>query len=334
MHGGLGSNSIGHVGFPVKRPRRLRRNATMRRLVRETRVAADDLVLPLFVVPGSGVEKPVGSMPGVFQQSVDRVVETAVRARDAGLPAVILFGIPPRKDAEGSGAWHDQGEVQRATAAIKKAVPDLLVITDVCLCEYTDHGHCGVLDGDRVANDATLERLQLAAVSHARAGADIVAPSDMMDGRVAAIRTALDGDGFEDVAILSYAVKYCSGFYGPFRDAAESAPRFGDRRTYQMDPANADEGMREAALDIEEGADIVMVKPALPYLDVIRRLDDRFDVPVAAYQVSGEYSMIKAAAQNGWIDESRAVEETLTSIKRAGADFILTYFALNFAERG
>jgi len=322
------------VGFPTHRPRRLRRNATLRRLVRETRVLPDDLVLPLFVVPGKGVEKPVESMPGVFQQSVDRAVDTAVRARDAGLPAVILFGVPARKDAEGSGAWHDEGEVQRATAAIKKAATDLLVITDVCLCEYTDHGHCGVLSGDAVANDATLERLQLAAVSHARAGADIVAPSDMMDGRVGAIRSALDDDGFEDVAILSYAVKYCSSFYGPFREAAESAPRFGDRRTYQMDPANADEGMREAALDLEEGADILMVKPALPYLDVLCRLRARFDVPVAAYQVSGEYSMIKAAARNGWIDEGRAVEETLTSIKRAGADFIISYFALDFAERG
>jgi porphobilinogen synthase len=294
----------------------------------------DDLVLPLFVVPGRGLENPVESMPGVFQQSVDRAVDTAVRARDAGLPAVILFGIPPRKDAEGSGAWHDEGEVQRATAAIKKIAPDLLVVTDVCLCEYTDHGHCGVLSGEAVANDATLERLQLTAVSHARAGADIVAPSDMMDGRVGVIRAALDGDGFTDVAILSYAVKYCSAFYGPFRDAAESAPRFGDRRTYQMDPANADEGMREAALDLEEGADILMVKPALPYLDVLSRLCRRFDAPVAAYQVSGEYAMIKAAARNGWIDEQRAVEETLTSIKRAGADFIISYFALEFAQRG
>jgi porphobilinogen synthase len=322
------------VGFPRQRPRRLRRNATIRRLVRETRVLPDDLVLPLFVVPGSGVEKPVESMPGVFQQSVDRVVNTAVRARDAGLPAVILFGIPPNKDAEGSGAWLDGGEVQRAIAGIKKAASDLLVVTDVCLCEYTDHGHCGVLAGEDVENDATLERLQLAAVSHARAGADIVAPSDMMDGRVGAIRSALDDDGFKDVAILSYAVKYCSSFYGPFRDAAESAPRFGDRRTYQMDPANADEGLREAVLDLEEGADILMVKPALPYLDVLHRLRQRFDVPVAAYQVSGEYAMIKAAARNGWIDERRAVEETLTSIKRAGADFILSYFALDFAERG
>jgi porphobilinogen synthase len=303
-------------------------------LVRETHVSVDDLVLPLFVTPGSGVEKPVASMPGVFQQSVDRALDTALRARDAGLPAVLLFGVPPRKDAEGSGAWLDDGEVQRATTAIKKAAPDLLVITDVCLCEYTDHGHCGVLAGDIVANDATLDRLQLSAVSHARAGADIVAPSDMMDGRVGAIRSALDGEGFEDVAILSYAVKYCSGFYGPFREAAESAPRFGDRRTYQMDPANAEEGLREAALDIEEGADFIMVKPALPYLDVLHRLCQRFDVPVAAYQVSGEYSMIKAAAQNGWIDERRAVEETLTSIKRAGADFIISYFALEFARRG
>jgi len=294
----------------------------------------EDLVLPLFVVPGSGVEKPVESMPGVFQQSVDRVIDTAVRARDAGLPGVILFGIPPQKDAEGSAAWHDKGEVQRATAAIKKIAPELLVVTDVCLCEYTDHGHCGVLSGDAVANDATLERLQLTAVSHARAGADIVAPSDMMDGRVGAIRRSLDDDGFEDVAILSYAVKYCSGFYGPFRDAAESAPRFGDRRTYQMDPANAEEGMREAALDLEEGADILMVKPALPYLDVLHRMSRRFDAPVAAYQVSGEYAMIKAAARNGWIDEERAVAETLISIKRAGADFIISYFALEFAQRG
>jgi len=322
------------MGFPIQRPRRLRRTATLRRLVRETTVSIDDLVLPLFVVPGSGVEKPVASMPGVFQQSVDRAVDTAVRARDTGLPAVILFGIPPKKDAEGTGAWHDHGEVQRATAAIKKAAPDLLVITDVCLCEYTDHGHCGLLSGENVDNDGTLDRLRLAAVSHARAGADIVAPSDMMDGRVGAIRSALDGEGFEDVAILSYAVKYCSGLYGPFRDAAESAPRFGDRRTYQMDPANADEGIREATLDVEEGADIIMVKPAIPYLDVLHRLHERFDVPLAAYQVSGEYSMIKAAAQNGWIDETRVVEETLTSIKRAGADFIITYFALDFAERG
>lgn len=322
------------MGFPIQRPRRLRRTATLRRLVRETTVSIDDLVLPLFVVPGSGVEKPVVSMPGVFQQSVDRAVDTAVRARDTGLPAVILFGIPPKKDAEGTGAWHDHGEVQRATAAIKKAAPDLLVITDVCLCEYTDHGHCGLLSGENVDNDGTLDRLRLAAVSHARAGADIVAPSDMMDGRVGAIRSALDGEGFEDVAILSYAVKYCSGLYGPFRDAAESAPRFGDRRTYQMDPANADEGIREATLDVEEGADIIMVKPAIPYLDVLHRLHERFDVPLAAYQVSGEYSMIKAAAQNGWIDETRVVEETLTSIKRAGADFIITYFALGFAERG
>jgi len=301
-------------------------------MVRETRVLPEDLVLPLFIVPGSGAQKAVPSMPGVFQQSVEKAVDTAIRARDAGLSGVILFGIPSHKDAEGSGAWHDHGEVQRATAAIKRAAGDLLVITDVCLCEYTDHGHCGVLSGDTVANDATLERLELAAVSHARAGADIVAPSDMMDGRVGAIRSALDGASFEDVAIMSYAVKYCSAFYGPFRDAAESAPRFGDRRTYQMDPANTDEGLHEAALDIEEGADIVMVKPALPYLDVIHRVKARFGTPVAAYQVSGEYSMIKAAAQNGWIDEQRAVEETLTSIKRAGADIIISYFALGFAE--
>ena len=320
------------MAFPSERPRRLRRSATLRRLVRETAVTGDDLVLPLFVTPGTGVEKPIASMPGVAQQSVDRVTETAIRARDAGLPGVILFGLPPRKDADGSEAWRDDGPVQKATAAIKKAAPDLLVITDVCLCEYTDHGHCGVLAGESVANDATLERLSLVALSHARAGADLVAPSDMMDGRVGSIRRSLDEDGHEEVAILAYSAKFCSGFYGPFRDAAESAPRFGDRRAYQMDPANADEALREVALDIEEGADIVMVKPALPYLDVIRRVKDRFERPLAAYQVSGEYAMIKAAAANGWIDESRAIEETLTAIKRAGADIILSYFALQFVE--
>jgi porphobilinogen synthase len=320
------------MAFPSERPRRLRRSATLRRLVRETTVTADDLVLPLFVTPGAGVENPIASMPGVAQQSVDRVTETAVRARDAGLPAVILFGLPPRKDGDGSEAWRDDGPVQKATAAIKKVAPDLLVITDVCLCEYTDHGHCGVLAGDSVANDATLERLSLVALSHARAGADLVAPSDMMDGRVGAIRRSLDEEGHEEVAILAYSAKFCSSFYGPFRDAAESTPRFGDRRAYQMDPGNGDEALREVALDLEEGADIVMVKPAMPYLDVIRRVKDRFERPLAAYQVSGEYSMIKAAAANGWIDESRAIEETLTAIKRAGADIILSYFALQFLE--
>jgi porphobilinogen synthase len=320
------------MGFPVDRPRRLRRTETLRRLVRETRVTADDLVLPLFVIPGRGVQAPVGSMPGVYRQSVDKAVESATRARDAGIPAVILFGVPGAKDPEGSTAWDDAGEVQQAVRAIKQSVDGLLVITDVCLCEYTDHGHCGVLEGDSVANDATLARLRLTALSHARAGADIVAPSDMMDGRVAAIRSALDEEGLPDVVILSYAAKYCSAFYGPFRDAAASAPRFGDRRSYQMDPANGEEGLREVALDLAEGADIVMVKPALPYLDVIAKVKAEFHRPVAAYQVSGEYAMIKAASANGWIDEARAVDESLTAIKRAGADIIVTYFALQFAE--
>lgn len=305
----------------------------LRRLVRETRVLVEDLVLPLFVVPGQNVEAPVASMPGVNRLSVDLAVEQARRAHGAGLPAVLLFGVPAHKDGEGSSGWDDAGEVQAATRAIKKAVPELLVITDVCLCEYTDHGHCGVLDGERVDNDRTLDRLRLAAVSHARAGADLVAPSDMMDGRVGQIRSALDEDGFSDVAILSYAVKYCSGFYGPFRDAAQSAPRFGDRRTYQMDPGNSDEALREAALDLAEGADILMVKPALPYLDVVYRVKTEFRRPVAAYQVSGEYAMIKAAAQSGWLDEHRVVDEAFTAIKRAGADFIISYFALDYAER-
>ena len=300
-------------------------------MVRETRVTADDLVLPLFVTPGSAVENEVGSMPGVFQQSVDKAAERAARAFDAGVPAVLLFGIPESKDARGSEALREDGVVQQAVRAIKVAAPELVVVTDVCLCEYTDHGHCGVLDGERVVNDATLEILAAEALSHARAGADVVAPSDMMDGRVGAIRETLDDDGFEDTAILSYAAKYCSGFYGPFREAAESAPQFGDRRSYQMDPANAREALREVELDLEEGADMVMVKPALPYLDVVRAVRDEFDVPLAAYQVSGEYSMIKAAGRAGWLDEARIAEETLTSIKRAGADMIITYFALDVA---
>lgn len=319
--------------FPEQRPRRLRRNETLRRLVRETRLSRDDLVLPLFAVPGSAVEREVGSMPGVFQQSVDRALDTAIKARDLGIPAVLLFGIPERKDARGSDSALEDGPVQSLVRAIKKTAPDLLVITDVCLCEYTDHGHCGVLDGDHVANDATLELLAEEALSHARAGADIVAPSDMMDGRVAAIRVTLDEEGFDDTAILSYAAKYCSGFYGPFREAAESAPQFGDRRSYQMDPGNGAEAMREIAMDLDEGADIVMVKPALPYLDIVRRARESFDCPLAAYQVSGEYSMIKAAARAGWIDENRVVDETLLSIRRAGADFIITYYALDVAAR-
>ncbi|MFN2375756.1 MAG: porphobilinogen synthase [Candidatus Binatia bacterium] len=321
------------MAFPESRPRRLRRNETIRRMVRETRLTRDDLILPLFAVPGRGVEREVSSMPGVFQQSVDKAVETAARAADLGIPAVLLFGLPEKKDAVGSDSVRDDGPVQELVRAIKKTSPGLCVITDVCLCEYTDHGHCGVLDGDVVANDATLELLAAEAVSHARAGADIVAPSDMMDGRVGRIRSALDEDGLEDVAILSYAAKYCSGFYGPFREAADSAPRFGDRRAYQMDPGNAAEAMREIAADLDEGADLVMVKPALPYLDILRRAREAFDCPLVAYQVSGEYAMIKAAARAGWIDEQRVVDETLTSIRRAGADLVITYYALDVAAR-
>jgi porphobilinogen synthase len=321
------------VPFPESRPRRLRRNETIRRMVRETRLSRDDLVLPLFAVPGSGVEREVASMPGVFQQSVDRAVNTATKARDLGIPAVLLFGLPEKKDARGSDALRDDGPVQQLVRAIKKALPELCVITDVCLCEYTDHGHCGILDGHEVSNDETLEVLAAEALSHARAGADIVAPSDMMDGRVGRIRSALDDEGFADTAILSYAAKYCSGFYGPFREAADSAPQFGDRRGYQMDPANGAEALREIAADLDEGADLIMVKPALPYLDIVRRAREAFDVPLVAYQVSGEYAMIKAAARAGWIDETRVVLETLTSIRRAGADLVITYYALDVAAR-
>ncbi len=319
-------------GFPSYRPRRLRRTETLRRLVRETRVTVEQLVQPLFVVPGRGVERPVPSMPGVAQRSVDRVAEEGRRLADAGVPAVILFGVPEAKDARGSGATAADGIIPRALEAIARAAPDLLRITDVCLCEYTDHGHCGVLRDGEVDNDPTLEILAAEALAHARAGAQVVAPSDMMDGRVGAIRRALDGAGFTAVPILSYAAKYASGLYGPFRDAADSTPAFGDRRGYQMDPANVEEALREVALDIEEGADIVMVKPALPYLDVIRRVKERFGWPVAAYQVSGEYAMVKAAAAQGWIDERRVVEETLTAIRRAGADVIITYFAQDVAR--
>ncbi|MGH7893667.1 MAG: porphobilinogen synthase [Candidatus Binatia bacterium] len=318
--------------FPVYRPRRLRRSEALRRLVRETHVVAEQLVQPLFVVPGTAVEKPVGSMPGVAQLSVDRVAEESRRLVDLGVSSVILFGVPEAKDARGSGAVAPDGVVPRALEAIRKAAPQLVLITDVCLCEYTDHGHCGVVRDGEVENDATLEILAAEALTHARAGADIVAPSDMMDGRVGAIRRTLDGAGLSHVPILSYAAKFASGFYGPFREAAESTPAFGDRRGYQMDPANGDEALREVALDLEEGADLVMVKPALPYLDVIRRVKDRFGYPVAAYQVSGEYAMIKAAAANGWLDEARVVDETLTAIRRAGADVIVTYFAKDVAR--
>jgi porphobilinogen synthase len=320
------------MAFPAQRMRRLRGSEALRRLVRETALSVGDLVQPLFVVPGQDVVRPVSSMPGVAQMSVDRIVREAGELRDLGVPGVILFGIPDRKDASGTSAWDDDGVVPRAVRAIRESVPDLLVITDVCLCEYTDHGHCGVLDGETVDNDRTLELLALEAVAHARAGAQVIAPSDMMDGRIGAIRRALDDEGFADLPILSYAAKYASAFYGPFREAAESTPQFGDRRGYQMDPANADEALREVALDLEEGADFVMVKPALPYLDVVRRVKDRFGVPVAAYHVSGEYAMLRAAAERGWIDGDRAMIEVLTAIRRAGADVILTYFARDAAR--
>ncbi len=313
--------------FPAYRPRRLRRTETLRRMVRETRLSVDQLVLPLFVVPGTGVVRPVQSMPGVAQMSVDATVDECRRASDAGLPAVILFGIPERKDATGSHAYRDDGVIPQAVRAIKRALPQLVVITDVCLCEYTDHGHCGVLAGGEVDNDATIDLLAKEALAHARAGADLVAPSDMMDGRVNAIREALDEEGFDQVAIMAYAAKFASAFYGPFRDAAESTPQFGDRRGYQMDPPNANEALREVELDINEGADIVMVKPAMPYLDIVWRVKESFGYPVAAYQVSGEYALIKAAGQQGWVDEERAMMEALLAIRRAGADLILTYFA-------
>ena len=320
------------MSFPSQRPRRLRRTEGVRGLVRETRLTTAGLIYPLFVCPGKKVRKEVGSMPGVFQQSVDRAVEECGEIESLGIPGVILFGLPEKKDARGSEAADMRGAVQRTIEAIKKAKLKLLVLTDVCLCEYTDHGHCGVVRDGEVENDPTLEILADVALSHARAGADIVAPSDMMDGRVGAIRGKLDENGFADVAILSYAAKYCSAFYGPFREAAESAPQFGDRRSYQMDPGNAREALKEVALDLDEGADMVMVKPALPYLDVIRRVRERFDVPVAAYNVSGEYAMVKAAARNKWLDEKRAVLEILTSIQRAGADIILTYHAKDAAR--
>jgi len=320
------------MSYPVQRPRRLRRTATIRRLVAETRPSVDGLVLPLFVVPGRGVRQPIAAMPGVAQLSVDAAVEECRAVHDLGIPAVILFGVPERKDARGSGAYAADGIVPRAVGAIKEALPDLAVITDVCLCEYTDHGHCGVVRDGEVANDDTLPLLAAEAVAHARAGADVVAPSDMMDGRVAAIRRALDGAGFPDLPILSYAAKYASAFYGPFREAAQSAPGFGDRRGYQMDPANAREALREVALDVEEGADAVMVKPALAYLDVIQRVRALVSVPVAAYCVSGEYAMIKAAAAAGMLDEERAMLEAHTAVVRAGADIVLTYFAKELAR--
>jgi len=320
------------AGFPEYRPRRLRRTETLRRMVRETRVTPDDLILPLFVLPGEGTRRPVSSMPGVDQTSVDQVLVDAREAASLGIPAVLLFGLPPEKDARGVAGEAPEGVVQQAVRALKRELPELVVITDVCLCEYTTHGHCGVVEDGNVLNDPTLELLARQALSHARAGADIVAPSDMMDGRVAAIRQALDAEGFPDVAILSYAAKYASAFYGPFREAADSAPQFGDRRAYQMDPANGDEGLREVLMDLEEGADIVMVKPALAYLDVIWRVKEATGYPVGGYHVSGEYAAILAAAERGWLDGERAMREALTSIRRAGADLIVTYWARAFAR--
>jgi porphobilinogen synthase len=318
--------------FPTHRPRRLRGNEAVRGLVRETRLSTGGLVYPMFVCPGKGVRAEVSSMPGVAQQSADKLVEEARVVADLGIPAVILFGLPEHKDEKGTEGYIACGVVQRAVESIRAARPELLVITDVCLCEYTSHGHCGVIEGKQIANDATLELLAEMALSHARAGAHIVAPSDMMDGRVAAIRKRLDANDFADTPILSYAAKYCSGFYGPFREAAQSAPQFGDRASYQMDPANVREALKEVAMDLEEGVDIVMVKPALPYLDVVHRVREAFDVPVAAYNVSGEYAMVKAAAQNGWIDEKRVVLEIVTSIQRAGASIVLTYHAKDVAR--
>ncbi|MGA7624040.1 MAG: porphobilinogen synthase [Candidatus Acidiferrales bacterium] len=320
------------MSFPAHRPRRLRRSEALRSLVRETRLSSSGLVYPMFACPGTKVRTEISSMPGIYQQSADQIVEECREVVDLGISAVILFGLPEHKDELGSEAAAARGAVQRSIGAIRKAKLNILVISDVCLCEYTSHGHCGVVRDGEVRNDPSLVLLADAALSHARAGADMVAPSDMMDGRVAAIRRRLDENNFEDIAILAYAAKYCSAFYGPFREAAQSAPQFGDRRSYQMDPGNVREALREVAMDLEEGADIIMVKPALPYLDVVHRVREQFDVPVAAYNVSGEYSMVKAAAQNGWIDERRVVLEILTGIERAGAAMILSYHAKDAAR--
>jgi porphobilinogen synthase len=316
----------------TRRPRRLRRTEAIRALVRETRLTPDCFIYPLFICEGEGVRREIGSMPGICQLSVDEAVKEAAAARAEGVPAVILFGLPEKKDLEGSAAFDPDAPVQAAVRALKRDVRGLLVMTDVCLCEYTSHGHCGIVDGDDIVNDATVEQLARAALSHAVAGADIVAPSDMMDGRVAAIRKTLDERGFEQTGIMSYAAKYCSGFYGPFREAADSTPQFGDRRSHQMDPANVEEALREVQIDLDEGADIVMVKPALPYLDVLAKVKERFGYPTAAYHVSGEYSMLKAAAQRGWLDEPRVMMESLVGIKRAGADMIITYYAREAAR--
>lgn len=319
-------------GFPVTRLRRLRRNSALREMFRETHLHKSDFIYPLFVVEGDGVKNEISSMPGQFQMSVDNVVRECEELQRLGLNSILLFGIPAEKDEVGSGAYDENGIIQKALRAVKKEFPEMVAITDVCLCEYTSHGHCGVIENGDVQNDATLDLLVKEALSHARAGADIIAPSDMMDGRVGAIRNALDENGFADTPVMAYSAKYSSAFYGPFREAAESAPQFGDRKSYQMDPPNSDEAMREIALDIQEGADIVMVKPALSYLDIIRRAKNEFNLPTAAYNVSGEYSMIKAAATNGWLDGERVMLEVLTSIKRAGADVIITYFAKEAAR--
>ena len=318
--------------FPEYRPRRLRQNDAFRRMIRETRLSTDDLILPLFAIDGKGIKNPIDSMPGHFQLSIDNLIHTSQKAYELGIPAIMLFGIPDKKDPLATRAYAKDGIVQKATRALKDKLPDLNVITDVCLCQYTDHGHCGFVDGQTIDNDATLDLLAKTALSHAKAGADMVAPSDMMDGRVAEIRNILDENDLSHIPIMSYAAKYCSAFYGPFRDAADSAPKFGDRRTYQMDPANALEAIREVSMDIEEGADIIMVKPALPYLDIVCRIREEIDLPLAAYNVSGEYAMIKAANKMGWIDGKKVMMESLTAIKRAGADMILTYFAIEAAQ--
>ncbi len=320
------------MNYPEYRPRRLRQNENFRRMVRETKLSVDDLVYPLFAVPGKGVKKPINSMPGNFQMSIDHLVKEVVKAKDLGIPAVLLFGIPDKKDETASGAYARDGIIQKAVREIKNKAPEILVITDVCLCEYTSHGHCGMLEGDCVDNDSSLELIAETALSHAEAGADMVAPSAMMDGQVGAIREVLDEAGRENVPVMAYSAKYASCFYGPFREAAESAPKFGDRKAYQMDPPNALEAMREIELDVAEGADIIMVKPALAYLDIISRARADFDLPIAAYNVSGEFAMVKAAANLGWIDGERAMMEMLVSIKRAGADIILTYFAVEAAK--
>jgi porphobilinogen synthase len=318
--------------FPISRLRRTRMTAALRSMVRETELSKNDFIYPLFVVPGAKVKREISSMANVYQMSVDEIVRECVTVKSMGIPAVILFGIPKEKDEVGSGAYHEHGVVQEAVRAIKKEVPELVVITDVCLCEYTSHGHCGIVRGDEIVNDESIALLAREALTHTQAGADIIAPSDMFDGRVGAIRTILDENGFHNIPIMSYAAKYASGFYGPFREAAESTPKFGDRRSHQMDPANANEAMREVAQDIQEGADIVMVKPAMPYLDILYRVKQQFGLPTAAYNVSGEYSMVKAAAARGWIDGERVMMEMLTGIKRAGADMIITYFAKEAAQ--